>query len=145
MFGGCLCGAVRYRYDGPLGGSLGAVTLCHCRQCRKAQGFAAAVAPALAARFAIVAGEQLIREYESSPGKKRGFCAVCGSPLYSRRDAAPEAIRLRLGALDNPPESLRIEAHIHTAGSPPWTGPDDAPRYPAQEPERGLAPGGEAV
>ncbi|HEX4181629.1 MAG TPA: GFA family protein, partial [Caulobacteraceae bacterium] len=60
--GGCLCGAVRYRYEGPLGGELGAVTLCHCRSCRKAHGYAAAVAPALAAGFAISAGADQVRE-----------------------------------------------------------------------------------
>jgi hypothetical protein len=145
MMGGCLCGAVRYAYAGPLGGALGSVTLCHCTACRKAQGFAAAAAPALAASFALTAGADLVREFESSPGKKRGFCVNCGSPLYSRRDAAPEAIRIRIGSLDDPPPSLRIEAHIHTAGVPPWAEPESAPRYPDEEPGRGLAPGAASV
>jgi hypothetical protein len=145
MFGGCLCGAVRYRYDGPLGGALGVVTLCHCSQCRKLQGYAAAAAPGLAAGFSVIAGVDQIREYESSPGKKRGFCGVCGAPLYSRRDAAPEAIRLRLGALDDPPADLRIEAHIYAADAPSWAPLDDAPRYAGEEPGRGLAPGAGAV
>jgi hypothetical protein len=145
MLGGCLCGAVRFRYDGPLGGALGAVTLCHCGQCRKAQGYAAAVAPAQAAGFTLTAGAERVREYESSPGKKRAFCGTCGSPLYSRRDAAPEALRLRLGALDDPPAGLRIQAHIHALDLPDWAAPDDAPRYPGEEPGRGLAPGAGAV
>jgi hypothetical protein len=141
MLGSCLCGAVRYRYDGSLGGALGAVTLCHCRQCRKAQGYAAAAAPALAAGFSVTAGEDCIREYESSPGKKRGFCVWCGAPLYSRRESSPEAIRLRLGSLDDPPDTLRIEAHIHTEGLPAWAEPNPAtPWYPRQEPGRPLAP-----
>jgi hypothetical protein len=145
VFGGCLCGAVRYRYEGPLGGRLGLVTLCHCRQCRKLQGYAAAAAPALAAGFSIVQGADQIREFESSPGKRRGFCGVCGSPLYSRREGAPEAIRLRLGGLDDPPDGLRIQAHIYTEDQPAWAEPDDAPRYPGEEPDRGLAPDAEAV
>jgi len=132
--GGCLCGAVRFTYAGPLGGELGAVTLCHCAQCRRAQGYGAAVAPASAAGFRIIQGRERIVEYESSPGKKRAFCGVCGSPLYSRLDARPEALRLRLGALDNVPAGLVIEAHIFAEDLPAWNGPDDAPRYAGREP-----------
>jgi hypothetical protein len=139
MLGGCLCGAVRYRYEGPLGGELGLVTLCHCGQCRRLQGYAAAAAPGLSAGFSILSGADQVREYESSPGKMRAFCATCGSPLYSRRPALPDAIRLRLGSLDDPPVSLRIEAHIYAENLPAWAGPDDAPRYPGEEPDRGLA------
>jgi hypothetical protein len=137
LVGGCLCGGVRYRYAGPLGGALGTVTLCHCGQCRKAQGYAAAVAPALAADFQITTGANLVREYESSPGKLRAFCGVCGAPLYSRRAADPAALRLRLGSLDAAPADLRIEAHIHVRDLPAWAALDDeAPRYPDVEPGR---------
>ena len=56
--GSCLCGGVRYRYDG----EIGEISLCHCSQCRKAHGSAfAAVSPVAAARFRIVAGESLLR------------------------------------------------------------------------------------
>lgn len=36
VLGGCLCGAVRYRYDGPVGPA----TYCHCSDCRRATGSA---------------------------------------------------------------------------------------------------------
>ena len=134
--GGCLCGAVLYTYEGELGGAAGAVTVCHCASCRKAQGYAVAVVPAWADGFVVTAGADLIREYESSPGKKRAFCGLCGSPLYSRRDDRPEALRIRLGSLDHPPESLTVNAHTFTEGAPAWSGPDDAPRYPGLEPAR---------
>jgi len=137
LTGACLCGAVRYRYDGPLGGALGAVTLCHCRECRRAQGYGSAAAPALATGFTVVKGADAVREYESSQGKKRAFCGVCGSPLYSRRDAHPAAIRLRLGAIDETPPSLRIEAHIFAADAAPWSIIAGAPAYAGLEPERG--------
>ncbi len=135
--GGCLCGGVRYHYVGELGGAFGAVTQCHCLQCRKAQGGPGSVAPAAAAGFTVTQGEALIRAYESSPGKERAFCGVCASPLYSRRAADPSVLRLRLGSLDNPPAALRIEAHIFTEGAPAWDGPEDgAPRHPGLEPGR---------
>jgi len=134
--GGCLCGAVRFMYDGPLGGELGAVTVCFCRQCRKAQGLGAAVAPALAAGFTLTDGPEAVTEYESSPGKKRAFCRICGAPIYSRRDASPAFLRLRLGALDDAPPELCIEAQIFTEGAPDWTSFGATPRYPGIEPGR---------
>jgi hypothetical protein len=134
--GGCLCGVVRFVYIGPLGGDLGAATVCFCAQCRKAQGLGAAVAPALAAGFAISSGAETVTEYESSPGKLRAFCRVCGSPLYSRRSASPDLMRLRLGALDSVPAGLHIEAQIFTEGAPDWTAFGATPRYPGIEPGR---------
>jgi len=134
VFGGCLCGGVRFAYQGPLGGPLGPVTVCHCASCRRAQGYAAAVAPILSEGFTVTAGAALIREFESSPGKRRAFCGTCGSPLYSRLEALPDRLRLRLGALDDPPEDLVVEAHKFTAGVPAWSRPNDAPRHSGQEP-----------
>ena len=128
LTGGCLCGGVRFAYEGELGGSLGLVTVCHCGQCRRAQGLASGVAPAQAAGFAVTQGRDLIREYRSSPDKVRAFCGTCGAPLYS--------LRLRLGALDDPPNDLKVEAHTFTADVPAWAEADEAPRYPGLEPGR---------
>ena len=134
--GGCLCGGVRFTYSGELGGSLGLVTVCHCVQCRKVTGYAAGVVPARMSGFTITDGHDVIREYESSPGKLRAFCTRCGSPVYSRRVSLPDALRLRLGVLDNPPADLKIQAHIYAHDLPAWAEPDDAPRYPGVEPGR---------
>ena len=137
LTGGCLCGAVRYSYEGPLGGALGAITVCHCSQCRRAQGYASAVAPADAAGFSLTTGEAAMREFESSPGKLRVFCGVCGAPIYSRRVGLPGVLRLRIGSLDVAPPDLRVDAHIYTAGLPGWAAPDGAaPHYPGPEPAR---------
>jgi hypothetical protein len=140
LTGGCLCGGVRFTYGDVMGGELGLVTVCHCSSCRKAQGYAVAVAPVSAAAFVVTAGEAMIRQFESSPGKWRAFCSVCGSPLYSRLDATPEVLRLRLGAIDDPPSSLRIDAHIFAEDGPAWSEPDTAPRYPGREPGRPSRP-----
>jgi len=133
--GGCLCGAVRFAVAGPLGGEAGTITVCHCAMCRLAGGLGVAVVPTTAAGFEVTAGAELVREYESSPGKRRAFCSNCGAGLYSRRDDRPDALRLRLGALDSSAD-LRIGAHIHTEGAPAWSLGDDAPRYPGVEPGR---------
>lgn len=131
--GGCLCGGVRY----VLRGELGPITLCHCSQCRKAQGGAAvASSPVRAGEFEITAGAELLRAYESSPGKERVFCSRCGSPLLSRRPAEPDFLRLRLGTLDTP-VGAKPSAHIFAASKAEWDEiGDGVPQYAQYEPGR---------
>ncbi len=125
--GGCLCGAVRYEVAGPLA----PIQLCHCGQCRKAQGgpFGANI-PVAADAFRLTEGEAALREYRASSGKRRVFCGTCGGPIFSQRDAAPEALRLRAGTLDDT-RGLELGAHIQTASKAAWWPiEDDLPRYP---------------
>jgi len=133
IHGSCSCGAVRYAYAG----DFGTITVCHCSDCRKAQGSAAVVAAPVDARgMRWLQGAELIAEHESSPGKKRAFCSRCGAPLYSRRDDAPAVLRLRMGSIDTPVEA-RPAAHIFAARLPPWAAmDDDLPRYERHEPGR---------
>ena len=91
--GSCLCEGVKYRYTK----AIDEVAICHCNQCKRAQGTPFAVnAPIHAADFSFTEGAELIREFFSSPEKKRVFCSVCASPLYSQRTDMPDTIRLRL-------------------------------------------------
>ncbi|HTN67635.1 MAG TPA: GFA family protein [Burkholderiaceae bacterium] len=132
--GSCLCGGVRYQYDG----AFGPVTVCHCATCRKAQGTSNAIAAPADARQLRWSGDPaLIAEYESSPGKQRAFCRRCGTPLYSRRDDAPQLLRLRMGTIDSEIDVVPV-AHIFATGVPPWAALEDSwPRYAGLEPERG--------
>lgn len=135
--GSCLCGAVIYE----IAGALGPIVYCHCRQCRKAQGSAfGANAPVRAADFRLIAGREAITEYESSPGKRRAFCRHCGSPIYSRRDSLPDALRIRIGLLDTPLDA-RPTAHIFAADRAEWDEICDAlPQYAGVEPARAGKP-----
>lgn len=129
--GGCLCGAVRYEVTG----DLAPIQLCHCGQCRKAQGgpFGANI-PVAAADFRLVQGEDALREYRASPGKRRVFCGVCGGPVFSQRDDAPQTLRLRAGGLDDT-AGLRIGLNAQTASAAAWwTIDDDLPAYPGAGP-----------
>jgi hypothetical protein len=137
--GGCLCGAVRYRVEGGVA-AFGRVVLCHCGQCRKAQGSAfAANAPLAAAQFTLLQGADALVDRASSPHKRRAFCGRCGSPIHSRRLDMPDWLRLRIGSLDEAPASLRPTAHIHVASKAAWWElPDDGlPRHAGVEPGRG--------
>lgn len=124
--GSCLCGGVRYEYSG----DFGLFTLCHCSQCRKAQGSAfVAVLPVDSAGFRLVQGESLLKAYSASPGKERVFCGVCGSPLFSRLLSRPEVLRLRAGTLDTP-LGRKPDAHIFATSKAGWYDiHDDLPQY----------------
>ena len=114
--GSCLCGGVAFR----IAGELQAIQLCHCGQCRKANGSAfAANVPVARSAFELHSGAELLTEYESSPGKVRAFCRRCGSPIYSRRDALPETLRLRVGLVDEPVASRPV-AHFCVASKAGW-------------------------
>lgn len=128
--GGCLCAGVRYQYAA----ELPEVVLCHCQQCKKAQGSAFAVnAPIQAALFKLLCGDELLREYRHSHHKRRVFCGNCGSALYSQRDDSPEVLRLRLGTLDG--EIPEPNYHIHHENAVVWCGFDEQqPRYLVAKP-----------
>lgn len=131
--GSCQCRGVRFQYSG----EFGTITICHCSDCRKAQGTSNVIAaPVDAAAFRWLSGQELITEFESSPGKKRAFCRRCGSPLYSRKDELPGVLRLRMGTIDTPTDVAPV-AHIFATDLPRWAAmDDDLPRYEKLEPQR---------
>lgn len=141
--GQCLCGSVRWRYDG----EFHALTHCHCSLCRKAHGTGfATYAMGARASFTWEAGEEFRVQRESSPGFVRAFCARCGSvvPNTSLGEwvAAPAG-----GFIDE--LGLTPTAHIFVASRAPWVFlDDDLPRhdyYPGQTtapvPSPALSPG----
>jgi len=129
--GSCLCGGVRYEYEG----AIEEISMCHCSQCRKAQGTAyVAVSPIRSAHFRITAGAELLKEYRAIPIKARVFCSHCGSPIYSARDDLPEVKRLRLGTVETPLE-CRNAYHIFAGSKASWERiADGLPQYEAFKP-----------
>lgn len=127
--GRCLCGGVRFTVHG----ALPPIQVCHCGQCRQAQGgpFATNI-PLQEAQLRWLGGQDLIQAYESSPGKQRCFCRRCGSPLFSRRDALPGVLRLRAGLLEGDP-GTRVGWHIYWGSRAPWWSEDDAGHVPRHE------------
>lgn len=125
LTGSCLCGGVRYEIDG----RIGPFGYCHCVTCRKAQGGPFVTgAPVRTKYFRLLSGADLVSEYESSPGKLRCFCRTCGSPLWSRRRADPDELRIRLGLLNEDP-GRRPMVHVWLGEKAPWFEvTDDLPR-----------------
>jgi hypothetical protein len=94
--GGCQCGAIRYRIDGPLG----MAGICHCRMCQKAFGsWGAALVSVPVSSLAWTRGEP--SEFRSSAIVARGFCADCGTPLYMKEDSYT-VWEIAIGTLDDP-------------------------------------------
>lgn len=124
--GSCLCGSVRLEIDG----SLTQVGHCHCRMCQKAHGAAFATYGHVRRKdFRIVAGEEGVTRYESSPKTWRSFCRRCGASLSWESEASAD-VEVALGVLDGDP-GVRAERHIFTDFRAPWYEiTDDLPRYP---------------
>lgn len=125
--GSCLCGSIQYKITAELDD----FGYCHCRSCRKASGSAhAANAPVDRADFHLLGGQEVLREYESSPGKLRAFCSTCGSPIFAYLRASPEVLRLRLGSLDTP-FTKQPKAHTFVSDKAPWEPiSGDLPQFP---------------
>lgn len=115
MRGSCLCGRIVYSVEK----LVSPPRHCSCRTCRKAHAAAFNTSAAVAkSDFRWIDGEALLSAFESSPGKVRSFCSVCGSQLIAER-AGSETIALRVATLDDDP-MLRPEAHIWMSGEVPW-------------------------
>jgi hypothetical protein len=115
MKGSCLCGAIVYevdRLDMP-------ILHCHCITCRKAHAAAfTSTAGVNRDRFRWVEGEDKLSAYESSPGKHRYFCSVCGSHLVASRAIHPHVV-LRVATLDEDP-GMTPQGHFWTDRDVSW-------------------------
>jgi hypothetical protein len=134
--GSCLCGGVKYEIVGPLMRPLN----CHCSLCRKQHGAAfRSRARVRRSDFKWIAGEELVTYYEATPGYRRGFCRVCGSPIINRAEphsrlagSHPQTLAefgIALGTLDDDP-GVRPESHIFVDSKAPWFEiTDDLPQF----------------
>lgn len=115
MKGSCLCGAVTYEADAP--GLL--IGHCSCRTCRKAHAAPfAATARVPREKFRFLSGEDKLSSFESSPGRLRRFCSICGSQIIAERPTDPHVV-LRVATLDEDPGSKPI-VHIWKSHEVPW-------------------------
>lgn len=131
--GACLCGGIKVQVRG----DISQLDYCHCSQCRKASGTAFASNAPIATDRLSIEGAGRIQEFAASEGKWRAFCGACGSPIYSRRAARPNEVRLRVGLLDDPiaPEKRQ---HIWAGSRAAWHDIDDG--FPAFSQEAGTTP-----
>ncbi len=112
--GSCVCGRFAFEVDGPFH----MMGHCHCSFCRKLHGAAfSTFVGAPTAGFRWKKGDGAQAYYESSPGVKRAFCAVCGSKLPGPPHG--DALFMPAGLLDGDP-GVRSIAHIYVGSKAPW-------------------------
>ena len=118
-FGGCACGAVRYRVHGsPVVG-----TVCHCRFCQKRL----ASAFAMLATFKDEAVEILQgdlsevehRSDESGRWLRMQFCPNCGTTVLHSTEFRPGMRTIAAGTFDDP-GWFDINRHIWVQSKLPW-------------------------
>ena len=120
--GGCQCGAVRFRVEGPLGEA----SICHCRMCQKATG--GLYGPYVAAPGLVwTRGER--KRFQSSNKVWRGFCEACGTPLTF--EYGESSMALAIGALDDP-AAARPTKQLGSPSKLPWV--DALADQPVHEP-----------
>ncbi|EJN15203.1 hypothetical protein PMI42_01211 [Bradyrhizobium sp. YR681] len=126
LSGSCLCGGVAYEVDA----APSLIMHCHCQTCRKTHGSAfSTVTNVPRDRFRWTKGEDLLRGFESSPGKTRYFCSQCGSHIVASREGKTTVL-LRMGCLDTP-IAERPEVHIWRSDAADWYDPKaELPEWP---------------
>lgn len=97
--GGCLCGNVRYRIDGPIL----AINACHCRDCKRTSGVTHAVY-LHTQRGGLVQESGNLARYRKRADSGREIdlvrCASCATRLWHEPLAAPQLVFVAAGTLD---------------------------------------------
>ena len=121
-----MCGDVRYEITGPMFD----VVHCHCESCRRAVSSPVATYIGVGLdQFRYLKGEPTY--YQSSPGVKRYFCAVCGSPIAFVGARWPGEVHLFHGTLSDPTQ-WPPTGHAYVDEQVPWCEVfDHLPRFAA--------------
>ena len=97
--GGCLCGAVRYRYEG----EPSAIGLCQCNRCQRQSGSAFLIGVVFPKEAVTIEGALATFEakVDGENALQRHFCPVCGSAVSITLDRYPEIRSMMGGTLDD--------------------------------------------
>ncbi|OAM76800.1 GFA family protein [Devosia elaeis] len=106
--GACLCGAVGFVVQG----DLPEASACHCSTCRKTSG-SHEMGVDIDKSALEISGSEHVTWYFSSETVRRGFCSICGSPMFFDPPGA-DWIGLHLGSFDGP-TGTRVAKHIFVA------------------------------
>ena len=114
--GGCLCGAVRFEIELPSKWC----AHCHCTMCRRAHGAGFVTWVGVEqSQFRMLAGEDELTWYHSSPPARRGFCRQCGSTLFFQSTRWPTEMHVVLANVDGPIDRAPT-AHVYYDSHADW-------------------------
>ena len=129
--GKCLCGAISYEAAGEpvFGGN------CYCGDCRRTSSSHTAV---VAFPESAVKVSGAVKEFTSNGDSgmpvTRGFCANCGTQMYSKAVSNAGLILVKAGTLDDP-EVFKPMASVYASRAPSWDQPPaDVPAFPEMPP-----------
>ncbi len=118
--GRCLCGDIRFAYDGPENWR----AHCHCESCRRQ------TASPFTTFMGVPNGQwrwtgKEPAVFESSAGVRRLFCPTCGAPVAYDADRQPDEIHFYASLLDDHGD-FAPESHVHWEERVSWVEPADA-------------------
>lgn len=97
--GGCLCGKIKYAFDGEPDEQM--QITCHCDECRKITGAGHARSMGVARELIHWNGEPKVYQIQHEKSVvDTAFCSDCGSPLYKITSGLPQLVFLHVGSLD---------------------------------------------
>lgn len=127
--GGCACGAVRYE----IAAEPVFMNDCQCRDCQRTSGTGHGSYLTFAGRQAVTLTGEASRwniVADSGQVKTRGFCPVCGSPVFLTFTAMPDLFTVHAASLDDPGD-FRPQVVTYAAAAQAWDRVD--PALPAFE------------
>lgn len=115
--GSCLCGAVRFESTVPPQ----IVGHCHCLDCRKSSGTGHCTHLVIPESAFTVTGDVTFYDRAADSGNivSRGFCGICGSPIYSKNSGMPGMVFPRASVVDDP-EVVRPQMVVFASRAPSW-------------------------
>jgi hypothetical protein len=112
--GSCLCGAIRFQFEGDPKW----IAHCHCSDCRRATGAAVSTYVGVELdRVKFSSGTPSV--YSSSKGVKRSFCAHCGTPIAYQGERWPSEIHFFVGLFERAGD-LAPQNAVYEAEKLPW-------------------------
>nr|WP_295664546.1 GFA family protein [Polymorphobacter sp.] len=117
LAGGCLCGAIRYRLNGPLL----FVSQCCCRDCQKATGTGHTTICGIERKDVILDGEPATFTNAGDTGGDvtRHFCGTCGGRLFTSGTLPGSVVMIQAGSLDTP-DAVTPESVIYHKDAVAW-------------------------
>jgi hypothetical protein len=128
--GGCLCGTVRYRLQGPPV----VVAHCHCEDCQRLSGAGHSTGAMFPVSQFVLNGRVAEYALTSAAGNTvtRVFCPNCGSPILGRNTAMEGFVTVSLGTLDDS-SAIKPDVVVFARNRKPWDVMDDTlPTFDAQ-------------
>lgn len=114
--GGCLCGEVRYRYEG----EPNSIGVCQCRRCQRQSGSAFLIGVVFPIEAVFIEGPLSTFEFETDGLKlRRHFCPRCGSAISITLDRFPQIRSMMGGTLDDS-SAVQPTFSIWCSEGQPW-------------------------